>query len=182
MSLNAAAVRLMAEKGLSASDIADIMEAMESKRVPLSNAERQANHRAKIKAERNESNVTDRDAPLSLPPNENNSNPPTHTPENKPARVRGRSKPQHPAKPDDVSEKVWADFLIHRKAKAAPVTDSALDGIRREAGKAGWTMEAALGEAMARGWQGFKSDWVDKPKSPANDGGSFLAHLSGSGP
>jgi len=37
--------------------------------------------------------------------------------------------------------------------------------ISKEAQKAGWSLEAALQECAARGWRGFKADWVqDKPK------------------
>lgn len=63
-------------------------------------------------------------------------------------------------KPDDVSEIVWDDFLKHRSAKKAPVTETVLKGIQREADKIGWSLEQALSEACARGWQGFKSAWI----------------------
>jgi hypothetical protein len=62
--------------------------------------------------------------------------------------------------PDDVSREVWADFCRLRKAQKAPVTDTALKGIRVQAIKAGWTLEDALAECVARGWRGFKADWV----------------------
>ena len=69
------------------------------------------------------------------------------------------------APPDGVSDRVWEDFLDLRKVRKAPMTQAALDGIRREAEKAGWSLEDALRESCARGWQGFKADWVaDKPK------------------
>jgi len=72
------------------------------------------------------------------------------------------------APPDGVSDSVWQDFLTVRRAKKAPMTDAALDGIKREAEKAGWTLEDALKECCARGWQGFKADWVaEKPKPVA---------------
>jgi hypothetical protein len=64
------------------------------------------------------------------------------------------------SRPDDVSEQVWADFLTIRKSKKAPLTASALQGIRREAQKAGWSLQDALRECCVRGWQGFKADWV----------------------
>jgi hypothetical protein len=59
-----------------------------------------------------------------------------------------------------VSESVWSDFCQHRKAKAAKLTQTALDGIQREADKAGWSLEDALRECCTRGWTGFKADWV----------------------
>lgn len=62
--------------------------------------------------------------------------------------------------PDGVSPSVWQDFLKHRKAKKAPVTETSLAGIKREADKAGWSLEDALRECCTRGWQSFKADWV----------------------
>ena len=64
--------------------------------------------------------------------------------------------------PDGVSTQVWSDFRKLRKTLKAPVTKSAVDGIRREADKAGWTMDDALRECCARGWRGFKAEWVSK--------------------
>ncbi len=64
------------------------------------------------------------------------------------------------SRPDDVPEKVWADFLAIRKAKKAPLTATALDGIEREARKAGISLAQALAECCSRGWQGFKAEWL----------------------
>lgn len=72
-----------------------------------------------------------------------------------------------PGKPGDVSDSVWADFLAVRKAKRSPLTDTAVAGIRREAGKAGLSLQAALIECCARGWQGFRAEWME-PKQTAN--------------
>ena len=58
------------------------------------------------------------------------------------------------------SSDLWSDFLQIRKAKKAPVTAAAIAGIEREARKAGWSLEKALIECCARGWAGFKADWV----------------------
>lgn len=62
--------------------------------------------------------------------------------------------------PEGVDPKVWNDFQAIRKAKRAPLTDTALEGISREAEKAGLTLEAALRMACERGWQGFKAEWL----------------------
>jgi uncharacterized protein YdaU (DUF1376 family) len=62
--------------------------------------------------------------------------------------------------PTGVSPATWSDFLVLRKSKKAPVTESAIKGIEREARKAGWSLEKALLECCARGWIGFKADWV----------------------
>ena len=41
------------------------------------------------------------------------------------------------------------------------MTDTALEGIRAEAEKAGMTLSDALSTCCARGWQGFKAKWLD---------------------
>ena len=63
------------------------------------------------------------------------------------------------ARPDDVSEPVWQDFQRLRREKRAPLTDTALAGVRREAGKAGVSMETALAYCCEAGWQGFNAGW-----------------------
>jgi len=62
--------------------------------------------------------------------------------------------------PDDVPQDVWQDFQALRKAKRAPLTSTALDGIARQAAKANMTMADALRMCCERGWAGFKADWV----------------------
>lgn len=62
--------------------------------------------------------------------------------------------------PINVDEQIWSDFLSLRRTKKAPMTVTALAGIKREADKAGWSLDKALAECVARGWTGFKSDWV----------------------
>lgn len=64
------------------------------------------------------------------------------------------------APPEGVSPSVWEDFLQLRKVKKAPMTNAALAGLIREAEKANWTLEQAISECCARGWTGFKADWV----------------------
>ena len=62
--------------------------------------------------------------------------------------------------PDFVEQQVWDDFLLIRKAKNAPMTETALKGIEREAKKAGWSLNMAIAESVSRGWQSFKAEWV----------------------
>ena len=64
------------------------------------------------------------------------------------------------APPDGVSLSVWQDFQKLRKTKKAPVTDTAIEGIRREALKAGIGLSDALATCCQRGWTWFKADWV----------------------
>lgn len=70
---------------------------------------------------------------------------------------------QKVGKPSDVDEQIWEDWLQLRKTKKAPVTQTAIDGISREAMKAGYTLEQALEACCSNGWQGFKAEWVNKP-------------------
>ncbi|AOR58847.1 helix-turn-helix domain-containing protein [Pectobacterium parmentieri] len=61
------------------------------------------------------------------------------------------------------SEQVWGDYVKHRKAKRAPITQTVVNILGQEltkAANAGWTVDQALGEAMAAGWQGLKFEWL----------------------
>ena len=63
------------------------------------------------------------------------------------------------ARPDDVAEPVWQDFQRLRAQKRAPLTDTALAGLRREAAKAGIGLGDALAFCCEQGWQGFNAGW-----------------------
>jgi uncharacterized protein YdaU (DUF1376 family) len=64
------------------------------------------------------------------------------------------------ATPDGVSQEVFESFLVLRKAKNAPVTLTAIQGIGKEARIAGLSLEEALAMCCARGWTGFKAKWT----------------------
>lgn len=78
------------------------------------------------------------------------------------------------AKPDGVTDQTWNDWLQLRKSLKATVTQTAVDGIAREAEKAGYTLEAVLQLVCTNGWRGFRADWV-QPKGP-NAGGAAIGH------
>ena len=75
-------------------------------------------------------------------------------------------------RPSDVTVSIWQDFVSHRKAKKAPITETVLNTIRTEANKANWKLDDALTEICSRGWTGFKAEWVNKTQDfkPAFDG------------
>jgi hypothetical protein len=75
-------------------------------------------------------------------------------------KERKEDKNKARARPDDVSSQVWSDYLKLRTRKRAPLTATALAGLRSQAEKAGWSLEDALAESVTRGWTGFKADWV----------------------
>jgi len=68
--------------------------------------------------------------------------------------------------PEGVTDAVWQDWKSLRKVKRAAVTQTAIDGIECEAKKAGVSLQVALETCCARGWTGFKADWL-KDKAEA---------------
>jgi hypothetical protein len=65
--------------------------------------------------------------------------------------------------PEDVSKGLMADYLVVRKAKrAGPLTETALAGLRREAAKAGISLEDAITACCEFGWQGFNASWYEQ--------------------
>ena len=70
-------------------------------------------------------------------------------------------------RPQDVSEQLWTDFLTHRKAKKAPVTETVISRTRSQARLCGMTLAEALEMTVARGWQGFEARYVldNRPKN-----------------
>lgn len=63
-------------------------------------------------------------------------------------------------KPEDVSQDVWDSWLVVRKSKNAKLTTVAMAAVKREADKAGWTLEAAIRECAERNWQTFRASWL----------------------
>jgi uncharacterized protein YdaU (DUF1376 family) len=82
-------------------------------------------------------------------------------PEEKKAAPRKRSAPTTVLPtPDDVDPQTWVDFLEHRKAKRAPVTETVMKNARSEAAAAGMDLDAFLQVWCARGSQGLQADWL----------------------
>ena len=83
-------------------------------------------------------------------------------PTNKHEPITNKHKPikNTVASPVGVTDSVWQDWIKLRKEKRAAVTQTAVDGIEREARKAGISLQTALETCCERGWTGFKADWV----------------------
>ena len=62
--------------------------------------------------------------------------------------------------PPDVDKQVWDDWVSLRKAKSAKVTQTAVDGARSEATKAGMSLENFFRVWCLRGSQGLMADWL----------------------
>jgi hypothetical protein len=61
------------------------------------------------------------------------------------------------------------DFIKLRSAKKAPITETALKGICREASKANLTALEAVRIMCERGWAGFKADWLKDKAGSVQD-------------
>lgn len=78
---------------------------------------------------------------------------------------------------DGVNPQVIKDFKALRKAKKATITPTAVEGIKREAEKAGYTLERALKTCCERGWAGFKAEWVTGHGAAGKTGGKVRVDL-----
>ena len=76
--------------------------------------------------------------------------------------------------PEGMDGVIWKDFL---KTRAKPITQTGLNGIAKQAGLAGISLEAALQECCTRGWQSFKAEWINKTQGAGN--GKFNIHAAG---
>ena len=71
--------------------------------------------------------------------------------------------------PEGVSDVVWNDFKKLREKHRAPITETALKGLKREAEKAKLSLEAVMTLCCERGWRGFKADWVIQEAQKATE-------------
>lgn len=62
----------------------------------------------------------------------------------------------------EVSEEVLTAFIEQRRFQKAPITALVVGGIRREAEKAGLSLEAVLLMICERSWKSFKAEYVNK--------------------
>lgn len=82
-----------------------------------------------------------------------------------------------------IESQIAADWLTLRKAKKAGVTQTAIAGIRREAAKAGISLNDALRVCCERAWVGFRASWLDQERhsgpGPPQGNGAGLRALDG---
>lgn len=70
------------------------------------------------------------------------------------------------AKPDDVDQQTWGDWVALRSKKRATVSQTVIDEARRECAKAGLSLERFLQIWCMRGSQGLEAGWL-KPDERA---------------
>jgi len=66
----------------------------------------------------------------------------------------------------ELSEQTAKDYIAIRKAKKSPLTETAVTGIVREAGKANLKPHEAILLCCERGWVGFKAEWLTRDSKP----------------
>ena len=114
--------------------------------------------------------VKESTAPASPPPD------PLHEPPAQPVAKPPRFEPLAALLALGVDAQVAADWLAVRKAKRAALTQTALDDVVAEAGKAGISVAQAVRICAARGWQGFRASWDWRDDVPQ---GRTFDHRSG---
>lgn len=67
--------------------------------------------------------------------------------------------------PEGVSDSVFKDFKKLRDKQKAPITETAIKGLQREAVKANMTLEQVMQMCCERGWRGFKAEWAESAKA-----------------
>lgn len=117
--------------------------------------------------------------PTSSPvfPHKQSQNSPEAVPKTVHGTVRNRNRTVNEEKTALLAQlpaSLVADFLQIRKAKKLPLTQTAVDGIQREADKAGLSLEDAVRACCEFGWGGFNAGWFSdrqgksaKPAEPA---------------
>ena len=195
MSLPSAVIDALIASGCTVEQLGAAMkaanEASEARREAkrANNAERQARYRARH-ADVTQGNalrdVTNGDSvtqpPLSRPPNENISNPPTHTPPDNTSGARGDDFPC----PESVDPTDWLALKANRKAKRAPLTTGAhrqivkkLDGWARD----GWPPGPIVAAAAERGWTTvFETDEMKAGQNGRSQTTHGFAGIRGSRP
>lgn len=102
--------------------------------------------------------------PSGLPVESQNEPKETLTNNQEPSTINQQPKERKKAalvvRPDFISEQQWNDWLVIRKKKDAPLTETAWTLFCNEVKKAGWSIEAAINECCLRNWASFKADWV----------------------
>lgn len=98
------------------------------------------------------------EAPPNHKPITNNHKPRTNNQNNKPVGFDFTTWPNQP------SEEVWKDFVKHRNAKKAKISQTVINRMSNnlhEVALTGWSVDDVLSEICERGWTSFKPDWLN---------------------
>jgi len=168
--MNIEQLKYLSSLGMTLEQVIELQAMGDVAKPRSANAERQARHRQRIKesvtdnvTSNAESNATGNvSAPLSLPPNEYISTPPTHTPEIiKPARVRGHRLPT-----DWQPTSLPADLAAAVKFWPSKALDREMSRFRD------WAASATGPNAVKLDWQAAWRNWVRKAEDEGRYGRS----------
>jgi hypothetical protein len=145
-----------------------------------SNAERQRRFRER-KKEESDSNDSVTLRNVTVTPLETDTDTDTDTEQNlyTPENVSGLQKTKklnheiELLKKHGVEGKVAIDFLVVRKKKKLPLTETAMDGIIEEAEKANLSVLQAVTISTKKGWGGFDSTWNWPGKAKCDNTNNF---------
>ena len=70
--------------------------------------------------------------------------------------------------PEGIDTNLWNDYLKIRKAKKAPITDTAIQALIREADEAGKSLTQAITICVENNWVGFKAEWESVKQAPSD--------------
>ena len=82
------------------------------------------------------------------------------TTNHKPVTINKHIQPRALLEAENIPKNIINDFIAIRKVKKLPITQSAIDGIKKEALKLNYTLLQAIEICCAESWAGFKADWV----------------------
>ena len=85
-------------------------------------------------------------------------------PVNEPKKTTQKSEYEMLLEQFGISGQLAKDFITHRKAKKAPITETVMNGFLREANKAELSVAESVAISIERNWQGFKATWYVKDK------------------
>jgi hypothetical protein len=76
----------------------------------------------------------------------------------------------HITTPEGVSESLWIEFINYRKKLRAPVTETVLKRLTKEANLANMPMNTVIETIMFKGWRSFDATWIkeEKPTQKVN--------------
>lgn len=83
-------------------------------------------------------------------------------PVNEPKKTTQKSESEILLEQFGISGQLAKDFITHRKAKKAPITETVMNGFLREANKAELSVAESVAISVERNWQGFKATWYLK--------------------
>lgn len=174
------------EAGTPADLISEVAMLLAERKVLENRRKNERERKAKSRRDSDECHVTSRegtgqdgtteDSPLSRPPNDNNSNPPTHTPVNKP-----RARKADFVLPSNIPAEAWDGWLEMRKKIGKPPTDHAKTLAVAELDKLaadGWPPGDVLNHCTLNAYQGI---FPPKDRKNANRNSSTTGNRSPDG-